>query len=100
MQTPIDIQARRDEGRFVFRWADGAETLHPFFDLRCECQCAGCVDENTGRRILDPATVPRDVTVQDAKLVGNYAVKITWSDGHDTGLYTWDFMRSLAAKPN
>jgi len=53
------------------------------------------VDEMTGRRILDPATLPQDVQPVEMTLTGNYAVKFRWSDGHDTGLYTWERLRDL-----
>ena len=69
----------------------------PFKPLRCACTCAGCVDEFTGAPLLDPATVPADVAVRAMKLVGHYAMQITWSDGHDTGLYTWTRLREMAA---
>lgn len=63
--------------------------------LRCECRCAGCVDEITGRRILDVRAVLDDTDIRDLGLVGGYAIKFTFSDGHDTGLYTWEHLREL-----
>jgi DUF971 family protein len=68
---------------------------YPFHALRCQCNCASCVDENTGFRVLDASAVPADVAVTDMQLVGNYALRIHWSDGHSTGLYTWDYLLSL-----
>jgi len=52
------------------------------------------------RRILDPASVPADITIEKMELVGSYAVRVRWSDGHNSGLYTWERLRelSLAAK--
>lgn len=44
----------------------------------------------TGERTLNVAEVPDDIGISDMELVGSYAVKFTFSDGHDTGLYTWD----------
>lgn len=57
--------------------------------------CARCVDEVTGERIVDVEGLDADVAILEMQLVGNYAVKIRWSDGHDTGLYTWAHLRSL-----
>lgn len=76
-------------------WGDGHESRYRVFDLRCACPCAGCVDEATGRRLLDPAKVPADVRPTKVQGVGNYALRIVWSDGHDTGIYSWDRLRKL-----
>jgi ATP-binding protein involved in chromosome partitioning len=61
-------------------------------DLRLACQCAECREEISGRPILDPATVPEDIRAGELRLVGAYAVQITWSDGHATGIYPWSFL--------
>jgi len=91
---PTDI---RQEGADVLRisWNDGAESRIPVFDLRANCPCANCVDELTGERILDPKRVDPDVKPKSLESVGNYALKIVWSDGHDTGIYTWERLRRL-----
>lgn len=80
----------------LVRWPGGAEVRLPAFALRDACPCAGCVEEGTGRKILDPATIPADVRPGLVEPVGNYAVKIHWSDGHDTGIYTWTHLRELS----
>jgi DUF971 family protein len=92
---PRDIQALRPERALRIEWTDGAITSGDFWKLRTECQCAGCVDERTGQRTLDPRTVPANVAIERMELVGNYAVRVHWSDGHSTGLYTWDRLRGL-----
>ncbi len=99
MHSPTDIKARREQKILQITWEDGPPRDYPFWDLRCGCQCAGCVDENTGQRVLVPANVPRDITVRDLKLIGNYALKVTWSDGHDQGLYTWDYLYGFKGEP-
>ena len=98
--VPIAIDAKSETGEIEFQWNDQRTDLFTFFNLRCNCQCAQCVDEVTGKRILDPESVPQDITIQEMQLVGNYSLKITWSTGHDTGLYTWDFLRKLADGDN
>ena len=92
--TPRDLQAIRDEGILRVVWSDREDRL-PFRFLRGECQCAQCVNEWTGARILDPATLPLDISIERMELVGAYAVRIFWSDGHQTGLYTWERIRGL-----
>ena len=96
--VPSDIRAETSSSRLCIKWSDGAAHEYPFVFLRGECQCARCVDEITGRRILDLSTIPEDIHVASMDLRGNYAVCIVWSDGHDTGLYTWEFLRKLAER--
>lgn len=92
--APRDLQALRSEGVLRIVWPDREDRL-PFRFARGECQCAQCVNEWTGARILDPETVPLDITVEQMELVGAYAVRIHWSDGHQSGLYTWERLRKL-----
>lgn len=73
------------EIRFV--WDEGVEDLWDARELRIKCTCAHCVSEATGERLLDPATVPEDLTVADMHLVGNYGLGIHFSDGHSTGIF-------------
>ena len=92
---PRAIRQAGDD-RLAIDWSDGATSEYRVFDLRIECPCAGCHDEVTGERLLDPATVPAGVKPVRLESVGNYAVKITWSDGHDTGIYTYERLRRIA----
>jgi DUF971 family protein len=92
--APRDLKAVRAEGLLRIVWADRADAL-PFRFLRGECACAQCVNEWTGERMLDPATIPADISIERMELVGNYAVRIYWSDRHYTGLYTWERLREL-----
>jgi DUF971 family protein len=55
------------------------------------------VDEMSGRALLDPIMVPADVGPVSLALVGAYGLRVQWSDGHGTGIYT--FQRLLAACP-
>jgi DUF971 family protein len=91
---PRDLQADRGQQILRVAWAE-AEDKFPFQYLRGECQCAQCVNEWTGARILDPASVPEDISIERMELVGAYAVRIHWSDGHQSGLYTWERLRQL-----
>jgi ATP-binding protein involved in chromosome partitioning len=49
----------------------------------------------TGRRIVDVADVPEQIKPTRLQYSGNYALKVAWNDGHDTGLYTWDYLAEL-----
>lgn len=78
-------------------WKDGLVTEHAARDLRLACPCASCVEETTGRKLLDPASVPQDVLLLVVELVGRYALTFVWSDGHKTGIFAWPYLRQLAA---
>lgn len=91
---PRDLKALRDQRELQVLWPDRDDRLR-FRFLRGECQCAQCVHEWTGTRILDPATIPDDISIERMELVGAYAVRIHWSDGHQSGLYTWERLRKL-----
>jgi len=58
------------------------------------------VDEWTRERTLDPASVPEDVHPLSIQSVGRYAIQINWSDGHSTGLYTYQRLRAMAERPH
>jgi ATP-binding protein involved in chromosome partitioning len=79
------------------QWKDGAVTEHRARDLRIACPCAQCVEETTGRRLLDPNSVKQDILLLGSELVGRYALNFVWSDGHRTGIFSWPYLRKLAA---
>jgi DUF971 family protein len=83
------------ERALLLLWHDGLQRQLRYLSLRAECMCARCVDEITGERILDVEGLDPEITINEMELVGNYALKIRWSDGHDTGLYTWVHLRRL-----
>ena len=87
---PTDIKLKRAEGVLEITWGDAGLRRYDAKRLRCECGCAGCVDERTGVRTLDANSVPDDIGITHIELVGNYALKFAFSDGHDTGIYSWD----------
>ncbi len=74
-------------------WEGGSESVYPAALLRRHCPCALCRDEWTGRSTLDPASVPEDLAILKAELVGQYAVAIQFSDGHSTGIYSFENLR-------
>jgi ATP-binding protein involved in chromosome partitioning len=76
-------------------WEDGHESYYPGHDLRCACGCAECVEETSGRKLLQDDQVPRDVRIVEMHPVGNYAIGVRWSDGHETGIYPFDRLRAL-----
>lgn len=92
--VPTDIRAMSEQRQLAVCWGD-EQVDFPFKFLREECVCAHCVNEWTGEKMLDPATIPADISIQKMELVGNYALRIHWSDAHNSGLYTWDRLLEL-----
>ncbi len=82
-------------GEIGVAWDDGHESIFDGHALRCACACATCVDEMTGRKVLDDSRVAPDVRAEQIFPVGNYGISIRWSDGHDTGIYTFKRLREL-----
>jgi DUF971 family protein len=91
--NPVEIR-RVDDREVHIRWADDHRTVYANKSLREGCPCAACVNELTGERTLDPRTVRPDITARQITLVGRYAIKIAWSDGHSTGIYTFQRLRA------
>jgi len=85
----------RDDAGLILRWADGGEQRLADRDLRLACRCAQCRDEMTSARLLDPASVPLDLTVTRIWSIGNYALGMAFSDGHDTGIYTFKALYAM-----
>jgi len=97
MLSPVDIQIIGSE--VAIRWSDGRETYLPADRLRAASPSA----ETQGERDIfgqqHGGRGPRDysgVTVVGWERIGNYAIQFTFSDGHHTGLYAYDYLRQLA----
>jgi DUF971 family protein len=105
--TPFRLNLRKTEGLEI-HWSDGVVGRYSLTLLRTMCPCAAC---RAIRERSTPAEKPKSrsltvlpgnftgaPTVVSADLVGNYALKITWSDGHDTGIYSYTYLRSIMPK--
>jgi DUF971 family protein len=84
-----------DKGVLGIQWSDGHKGIYPVRYLRQHCPCAACVDEWTGERRLKAEDVPILIMLQDIESVGRYAFQFKWSDGHDTGIYSYSLLRKL-----
>jgi len=98
MTTPLSTEpeeiGRANQHDLKIRWKDGHETVYLARVLRLNCPCAECVQEVTGKKLLDADTVPEDVYPLKIELVGKYAIQIFWSDGHSTGIYPFENLRN------
>lgn len=92
--TPKKIK-KLSAGELMIVWADGKESHYLAPRLRGMCPCASCKDEMTGIRIVLPIHIPDDLEFRKVELVGQYALQFEWSDGHHTGIYTFEYLRDL-----
>lgn len=96
---PLDIQQIGEE--LAIKWDDGAESFIPLEKLRRACPCAGCKGEvdimgNVYKNPERPLTPAAFRLVRVAR-VGGYAIQPVWADGHDSGLFAFDYLKRVAA---
>jgi DUF971 family protein len=91
---PTDL-AFDPEGVLQVGWDDGRESRFEPKWLRGRCPCAECVEEWSGKRVVGEEQVKPDVRPRGMHEVGRYAMQIDWSDGHSTGIYSWDYLLKL-----
>ena len=92
--VPVEI-GRANEHDVRIRWRDGHESVYPARELRLKCPCASCVDEITGHVRLVSTDVAQNVAPLKIDLIGRYASSIQWSDGQNTGIYTFELLPKL-----
>jgi DUF971 family protein len=104
---PADISVSRERREMRIRWRDDHESAYGFDLLRKECPCALCNDLRSRAAAPVPSLtvlsgpVLRSGEVQAAAVepVGRYALKFVWSDGHDSGIYAYTYLRGLCPCP-
>lgn len=103
---PKSVKVNLSTGTGVdIEWADGHRSHYEFPFLRDACPCALCDDERgkTGRKPGEKPPAPADalpmfkaaVKALSAEGVGKYAIKFHWSDNHDLGIYSWQYLRDI-----
>lgn len=97
--VPADLKVKIAEQRLLIEWKDGHRSDFSLDRLRRDCPCATCRTERAANaenplRILK--VNPTDVRVTHAELVGHYAIRFFWSDGHSSGIFDFRFLRRLA----
>jgi DUF971 family protein len=91
---PREIKQEGDTGLRI-TWADDRVCNYTAAGLRRACPCAQCVNEWTGQRVLKPDMISNELTIVDLNLVGRYALNFRWSDGHETGIYSFRYLREF-----
>jgi DUF971 family protein len=94
MIEPVQIVEESDR-EISIKWSDDSETRYSASQLRRSCPCAGCIDEWTGKKTLDDAKIADDITITHTSIVGRYALNFHFSDGHDTGIYSFKYLHEL-----
>jgi len=87
-----------NEKETQLKWPDGKEVIVSNRDLRLSCRCALCVNELTGEQILRAENIKPDIQPKEITPLGNYAVGITWNDGHASGIYPYKSIRKMRKK--
>ncbi len=104
--NPKEIAVSREKREVRVRWQDGHESVYSFDLLRKECPCAVCNDQRRnpgppgGLALLSgPVVRAGDIQATEVKPVGRYAINFVWSDGHDSGIYSYSFLREMCPCP-
>jgi len=98
--TPIRLDLKKNR-QLEIDWQDGRRCVYPLSLLRSLCPCAQCKQQREeqakshSRLTILPGNYAGEIRVVDAKMVGNYAIQIEWSDGHGTGIYSFEYLRDI-----
>jgi DUF971 family protein len=104
--APAKVKVHKSEGTGVeITWKDGHQSSWSFPWLRDACPCATCHEEreHAGRLPGDPKPKPQTLLPMfeaparpvEVTPVGKYAIKFKWSDGHEAGIYSWEYLRRV-----
>jgi DUF971 family protein len=91
---PIKVEPYSGTEIFI-GFQDQSAFVLDYIELRFECPCAVCVDENTGKRVITRESIKPGIRVLGANIIGRYALQYDWSDGHSTGMYHFDRLYEL-----
>lgn len=95
---PRELSVDEKDWKITILWSDGHRGLYDPFNLRRGCPCAMCQGEPGifGKHYCTPRqAIQAEVRPQEIKSVGRYGIKIVWSDGHDLGIYSFDYLRKI-----
>jgi len=96
LEKNVPPEVSFDASAITLKWPDGETISVPNVALRKACSCANCIDEMTHAPTLDPKSIPEDIRALKVGTIGNYAITVDWSDGHNTGFFPYKTIRELA----
>ena len=88
-----------NEKEVILIWKDASRWAVSNRALRLSCRCALCVNEMTGEKSLREQDIPPDIAAKEIIPLGNYAIGISWSDGHSSGIYPYEGIEKLIQMP-
>src|SRR3954470_15716130 len=98
---PTRLDLKRDK-QLEIDWQDGRKSVYPLSLLRSMCPCATCKEQREeqaqkkSRLNILPGNYSAPLTALHAELVGNYALRIDWSDNHRSGIYSFRYLRDIS----
>jgi DUF971 family protein len=97
--APKSVDVSNSEQCLTIVWKDGKVSEYPLFGLRKNCPCVACRGGHDQMGRFEPELFrvkpARVYNILKAEPVGNHALKITWDDGHNAGMYRWDLLRQM-----
>lgn len=95
MMRPVEVRAPRGARELQIDWEDGQTTTYRHIVLRGFCPCAHCQGHQGAIRWVEGTAEGPGLELSDIEQVGNYALRLTWGDGHNTGIYAFRYLREL-----
>jgi DUF971 family protein len=93
---PIEIKLHQASRAMELNFADGTSFRLPYEYLRVYSPSAEVRGHGPGQETLQPGK--REVSIAEIEPIGHYAIRPTFSDGHDTGIYSWEYLYDLGAR--
>ncbi len=90
---PLKIRPHTQSRNLEIEWADGHVSTYTYTYLRVECPCAECKGHTPEQ--AREITGKEDIDIVHIQPVGHYALQLSFSDGHNTGIYSWNYLRRL-----
>ncbi len=105
-KTPADMDADPSKKTITIVWKDSHTSVYPYDYIRKNCPCAHCKDSKESQKrspgggLVELKLINEDVVgtssdIVEVEDVGRYALKFTWGDGHDTGIYSFEHLREI-----
>lgn len=95
-QSTVALPQVGFDSQFIqVKFADGKQWQLKNRDVRAACMCALCINELTGQKLIEEGKIRPDIAPKEIAPLGNYALSITWNDGHSSGIYPYTLLQSL-----
>jgi DUF971 family protein len=97
MIEPTQI-IEESNAQVLIKWSDESESSYSAAALRRSCPCATCINEWTGEKMLADESISEETTFDHISIVGRYALNFHFSDGHDTGIFSFKYLREISGR--